>query len=311
MDNLIVLEHITKRFGDFTAVDDLSLTLESGKVYGIIGPNGAGKSTTMSLLMGLIYASEGTGSINGYPLGSSEAKALMGYSPEFPNFYSDMSCIEYLVYMGMLSHLSYEEALNRSLELTKEFNLEEYIWKNVSKFSTGMKKKVGLIQAMLHNPKILLLDEPTANLDPTSRNEIMQTVKRLVKQRNMTVCISSHVLSELETIIDHVIMINHGALVLDAPIDVVQQEFNQEKIVVSCKQTDALQQYLDTLEYVYSLEKNIFRITTKDKKQCKKDIVRFIYENNYELDVLKEEVITLEGLYQQVMEGKKDESSIA
>lgn len=308
MDNIIVMEHITKVFGDFKAIDDMSLSLASGKIYGIIGPNGAGKSTTMSLLMGLIYASKGSGSVAGYPLGSNEAKALMGYSPEFPNFYSDMSCLEYLVYMGMLSNLSYDEAMTKSLELTKEFNLEEHVLKNVSKFSTGMKKKVGLIQAMLHDPEILLLDEPTANLDPTSRNEIIQTLKRLVEQRKMTVLISSHVLSELEMIIDHVVMINKGTLVLNEPIEIVKQEFNQEKIVVGCKQMDALKNYLDSQNYQYVLEKNIFRITTKDKKQCKKDILKFMYENDYELDVLKEEVITLEGLYQQLMEDKSHDS---
>lgn len=309
MDNLIVMEHVTKMFGSFKAIDDLSFRLEGGKIYGIIGPNGAGKSTTMSLLMGLIYASKGTGSIAGYPLGSNEAKALMGYSPEFPNFYSDMSCLEYLVYMGRLSHLSYDEAVAQTMLLAKEFDLQEHILKNVSKFSTGMKKKVGLMQAMLHNPEILLLDEPTANLDPTSRNEIIQTLKRLVQQKNMTVLISSHVLSELETIIDHVIMINKGALVLNQPIAVVQQEFNQEKILVSCKQTKQLQQFLDHQQYSYVLEKEIFRISAKDKKKCKQDIIRYIYENQYELDLLKEEMITLEGLYQQLMEEKVHEST--
>lgn len=109
-----------------------------------------------------------------------------------------MSCLEYLVYMGMLSDLSYDEALKRTKELLEEFDLVEHQLKRVAKFSTGMKKKVGLIQAMMHKPEILLLDEPTANLDPTSRYEIIQTLKRLVKQRKMTVLISSHVLTELE-----------------------------------------------------------------------------------------------------------------
>ena len=132
-----------------------------------------------------------------------------------------MSCLEYLVYMGMLSDLSYDEALKRTKELLEEFDLVEHQLKRVAKFSTGMKKKVGLIQAMMHKPEILLLDEPTANLDPTSRYEIIQTLKRLVKQRKMTVLISSHVLTELEMIIDHVIMINKGHVVLNQPIDAV------------------------------------------------------------------------------------------
>lgn len=305
MQKVIKIEHMNKYFGSFKAIDDLSFELEGGKIYGIIGPNGAGKSTTMSLLMGLIFPSSGNGTIKGHPLGSNEAKKMMGYSPEFPNFYSDMSCLEYLVYMGQLSNLEYDTAINRSLELLEEFGLMDHKFKKVAKFSTGMKKKVGLIQAMLHNPEILLLDEPTANLDPTSRSEIIQSLKKLVSQRKMTVLISSHVLSELEVIIDHVVMINRGHVVLNQPIDVVQQEFNQEKLLVSTKKNDLFRKYLDLKKYDYNLEKGIFKITTKDKKSYKRDIIKFIYENDIELDLFKEEMITLEKLYHQVVEERK------
>lgn len=308
MQKIIKIEHMNKYFGSFKAIDDLSFELEGGKIYGIIGPNGAGKSTTMSLLMGLIFPSSGSGSIKGYPLGSNEAKKLMGYSPEFPNFYSDMSCLEYLVYMGQLSNLDYDTAIDRAQELLEEFGLLDYKLKKVAKFSTGMKKKVGLIQAMLHNPEVLLLDEPTANLDPTSRSEIIQSLKRLVAKRKMTVLISSHVLSELEIIIDHVVMINKGHVVLNQPIDIVQQEFNQEKILVSTKNNELLKKYLDINNYSYNLEKGTFRIAAKNKKVCKQNIIKFVYENGIELDLFKEEMITLEKLYQQVVEDKENES---
>lgn len=310
MEKIIKIEQMNKFFGSFKAINDLSFELESGKIYGIIGPNGAGKSTTMSLLMGLIFPSSGSGSIKGYPLGSNEAKKLMGYSPEFPNFYSDMSCLEYLVYMGQLSNLDFDTAVKRAVKLLDEFGLLEYKLKKVAKFSTGMKKKVGLIQAMLHDPEVLLLDEPTANLDPTSRSEIIQTLKKLVSQRKMTVLISSHVLSELEMIIDHVVMINKGHVVLNQPIGVVQQGFNQEKVLVSTRQNSLLKKYLDTNGYNYNLEKDIFRITTKDKAVCKRNLIKFIYENNVELDLFKEEVITLEKLYQQVVEDNENESVV-
>lgn len=310
MDKVIVIEHMDKMFGSFKAIDDLSFSLESGKIYGIIGPNGAGKSTMMSLLMGLIFPTKGTGMIKGYPLGSNEAKAIMGYSPEFPNFYSDMSCLEYLIYMGMLSDLSYDEALKRTKELLVEFDLVEHQLKRVAKFSTGMKKKVGLIQAMMHDPEILLLDEPTANLDPTSCYEIIQTLKRLVKQKNMTVLISSHVLTELEMIIDHVIMINKGHVVIDQPIDVVQDEFNQEKLLVSCNHNDELMKYLTQLNYNYTVNDDVLRVSVTSQQKCKKEIVKFIYEHDYELNLLKEDTISLDGLYLQLVEGENHEGSI-
>ena len=158
MEKLIRVEHINKYFGSFKAIDDISFELDGGKIYGIIGPNGAGKSTTMSILMGLVFPSSGSGTIKGYPLGSNDAKKLMGYSPEFPNFYSDMSCLEYLVYMAQLSGFNYDDALKKSLILLEEFGLSNHKFKKVADFSTGMKKKVGLIQALIHDPEVLLLD---------------------------------------------------------------------------------------------------------------------------------------------------------
>ena len=311
MSNIIEINHLNKSFGSFQAIHDLSFSLESGKIYGIIGPNGAGKSTTMSLLVGLIFPSSGTGLINGYQLGSLEAKKIMGYSPEFPSFYSDMSCLEYLVYMGTLSGLSEDEAFKRTKALLDEFDLTDHMFNKVNKFSTGMKKKVGLIQAMIHDPEILLLDEPTANLDPTSRSEIIRTLKRLVDQRKMTVLISSHVLSELETIIDHVLMINKGHVVLDAPIEQVQNEFNKEIILVKCSDMEKLENYLIQKDYDYSNDKGRLRIRATNKEQCKQDIVEFIYLNHLVLDLLQEEVVSLERLYQQFLEeGDNDETRI-
>ena len=244
MEKIIEANHINKKFGKFKALNDINLALEKGKIYGIIGPNGAGKSTTLSTIMGLVLPSSGHGSIKGHYFGSVEAKAIIGYVPEFPSFYSDMSCLEYLVYMGQLANLSYDESLTSSLKWIREFDLQEHMLKKVTKFSTGMKKKVGLIQALLANPEILLLDEPTANLDPTSRYEIILTLKKLVKQKEMTILISSHVLTELETIIDHVIMINKGSVIINQPLDIVLNQFNLKHVLVSCSNNEALIAYL-------------------------------------------------------------------
>lgn len=310
MDKIIEISHLNKKFGDFTAIDDLSFSLESGKIYGIIGPNGAGKSTTMSLLMGLIYPTGGIGAVKGFPLGSQEAKQIMGYSPEFPSFYSDMNCLEYLVYMGTLSGLTYDQAIERTKELIKEFDLEAHLFKKVNKFSTGMKKKVGLIQAMIHDPEILLLDEPTANLDPTSRMEIIETLKRLVNQKKMTVLISSHVLTELEMIIDHVIMINKGRIVLDQPLSQVQEVFNKEILLVSCSDNQMLEDYLVELGYDCTRVKDKMNIKASDKTVCKQHVVEFIYQKHLTLDLLQEEAVTLENLYKQLVEGEQDETYI-
>ena len=271
----IELENLTKKFGKFTAVDNFSLKLLPGKVYGIIGPNGAGKSTTMAMIMGSLHPTSGTGNVMGHDLGSKEALQILGYSPEFTSFYDDMSCVEYLWYMGTLSGLSNEEAMEKAISLIKQYELVDHAHKKVAKFSTGMKKKVSLAQAMIHDPKILLLDEPTANLDPTSRMEILNTVRTMVKDRNLTVLISSHVLTELETVIDHVVMINHGKLIMDEEISTAQEKFKQGILVVSCNNNELLFEKL-VGKYTVETARDSIRITADDVNNLKKEVVRVI-----------------------------------
>lgn len=297
------LDHITKKFGNFTAVNDLTLKLVPGKVYGIVGPNGAGKSTTMATIMGSIMPTSGSGNVMGHPLGSKEALQLLGYSPEFTSFYLDMSCIEYLWYMGTLGGLSNEEASDKAIELIKKFELQEHAFKKVSKFSTGMKKKVSLAQAMIHDPQILLLDEPTANLDPTSRMEILDTVRKMVSEKKLTVLISSHVLTELETVIDHVVMINHGKLVLDEDIQTAQQQFKQGIIIVNCSDNDLLAEKLNG-KYSYEIEDDDLRFNTDQTGELKKDIVKIIYENDLVLNKMNEEFLSLDSLYLKALKGE-------
>jgi len=305
----INLEHLTKKFGRFTAVDDFSLQLETGKVYGIVGPNGAGKSTTMAMIMGSVIPTKGTGTVMGHPLGSKEALKNLGYSPEFTSFYSDMSCAEYLWYMGTLAGLSNDEAVNRAFELIKEFELTEHANKKVAKFSTGMKKKVSIAQAMIHNPNVLLLDEPTANLDPTSRMEVLDIVRRMVQEEHLTVLISSHVLTELETVIDHVVMINHGKLVLNSGIEEAKQKFKNGILIV---QTDNNELLFEALKDKYNCEKeeSSLRITSDEMPSVKKDVVRIVYENDLQLDSLAEEFLSLDHLYKQALEEQNNEANI-
>ena len=268
INKIIRVENLGKRFGDFQAVNDLNFELEAGKIYGIIGPNGAGKSTTMSLLMGLIFPTTGMGLIDGHPLGSKEAKSKMGYSPEFPSFYTKMTCIEYLVYQAMLMEMSEEEAL-------------------------------------IHHPKIVLLDEPTANLDPTSRNEIISTLKKLAKKEQMTVLISSHVLSELETIIDHVLMINHGCLVLNEDLQTMQKRFRNTDLLVESDHNEELKAYLLSKKQNVSLNQNQLIIQSEDKDSVSKMIVEACYKNNWQLILLQNQVVTLDSLYRQLVKGEK------
>lgn len=306
----IELNNVTKTFGKFTAVDNVNIKLEPGKVYGFVGPNGAGKSTTMAIIMGTLFPTKGNGKVFGHPLASPEALKVLGYSPEFTSFYSDMNCIEYLYYMATLAGLSSDEAIKRTNELLDQFDLKQHANRRVAKFSTGMKKKVSLAQAMIHRPKVLLLDEPTANLDPTSRQEILDTVRKMVEEEHLTVLISSHVLTELETIINHVIMIDHGHIILDAPIHEAQEKFKQGILMVDTSNNDQLLSELNG-RYEYTIEEGNIRFATVEMEQLKKDIVSIVFNRQLTLNMLKEEVLSLDSLYKQIMEGEKsDEGNI-
>lgn len=303
MSNYVLeMDKVTKKFGKFTAVSEASIRLEPGKVYGLIGPNGAGKSTLMSMIMGLLFPTSGSGNIEGHKPGSKEALQLLGYSPEFTSFYTDMSALEYLCYMGTLSGLSFEQAKERSLELIEQFDLKDSMNKKVAKFSTGMKKKISLAQAMIHKPEILLLDEPTANLDPTARHEILETVRDLVKRENMTVLISSHVLTELQTIVTDVIMLEKGKVILASSVDEAQAMFNKGVLIVDCDDNNRLYEHLKEITEV-QIDESGLRISDDEPDRIKKEIVRFIYENDMQLNVLNQEKITLDSLYQQVLAG--------
>ena len=304
----IEVNNLTKKFGNFTAVQDMNFQLESGKIYGIVGPNGAGKSTLMAMIMGSLFPSSGGGNVFGYPLASTQALKILGYSPEFTSFYTDMKCYEYLWYMGCLSGLSEKESAARTKELLQQFELTEHKDRKVAKFSTGMKKKVSLAQAMIHHPKVLLLDEPTANLDPTSRQEILETVRKMVQDEHLTVLISSHVLTELETVINHVLMIDHGRLILNAPLSEAQEMFKQGILWVDTDSNEAL---LSALEGRYSGEitDGRLRFRTKEMDALKKDIVKIVYLNGIQLNTLSEEVLSLDSLYKQMMEGEENNES--
>lgn len=307
MKNLAIeINNLTKNFGNLIAVDNFSITLEPGKIYGFIGPNGAGKTTTMSLIMNLIIATKGDAYAKGHKIGTLSAKKELGYSPEFPSFYTDMTCIDYMIYMGRLGGLSYRESVNKSLELLKFMDLENSMYKKVSNFSTGMKKKVGLAQAMIHDPSILLLDEPTANLDPTSRMELISTLKKLVEEKDLTLIISSHVLTELELIITDVIMIDKGKLIMSGPLEEVKKKFNSDVIFVSTSDNKLIKKILNKETFILEIEEtdNGLKITTENLGLTKKLLVKYAYEKDLIIDKISEYNISLDDVYRSLVVDK-------
>ncbi len=211
---LIEVKHLTKRYGNHTAVDDISFTVEDGCIYGLLGPNGAGKSTTMNIMTGYLSATEGTVAVAGYDIAEEpgKAKASIGYLPEQPPLYQDMTVQEYLDFVAELKGVGKKAARRQDVEKaaarTGLQGMERRLIRNLSK---GYRQRVGIAAALLGNPKVIILDEPTVGLDPAQMIEIRALIHDLGKTH--TVILSSHILSEVQTVCDRVLIIAAGKLI--------------------------------------------------------------------------------------------------
>ena len=227
---MIEVKNLTKRYGKNTAIDNISFTIEKGKIYGFLGPNGAGKTTTMNIITGCLAASEGQVLINGSDIfeNPKKAKRSLGDLPEQPPLYLDMTPFEYLKFVAEAKGVKKSDILNQvkdAMEKTKITDVQHRLIKNLSK---GYKQRVGIAQAILANPETVILDEPTVGLDPIQIIEIRDLIKSLGSEH--TVILSSHILSEVSTICDEIIVISHGKLVaIDTPKN-LESKFSNSNI---------------------------------------------------------------------------------
>lgn len=233
---MIEINNLVKKYGDYVAVDDLSLTVEPGKIYGFLGPNGAGKSTTMNIITGYLGATSGEVKINGHDIFKEpeEAKKCIGYLPEIPPLYVDMTVREYLDFVAELKKL--EKSLRKryveeAMETTGITDVANRMIRNLSK---GYRQRVGFAQAILGYPEIIILDEPTVGLDPKQIIEIRELIKKLGEKH--TVILSSHILTEISAVCDHVFIISKGKLVAsDATENLVSLMSGAQEIEVTVR----------------------------------------------------------------------------
>ena len=246
---MIEVRHLTKRYGDTLAVDDLNFTIEKGRIYGFLGPNGAGKSTTMNIITGYLASTDGSVTINGHDIleDAEAAKKNIGYLPELPPLYLDMTVKEYLAFAAELKKIPKAERKNQITRVCATTKLDAVQNRLIKNLSKGYRQRVGLAQALLGSPEILILDEPTVGLDPKQILEIRDLIKELGKEH--TVILSSHILSEISAVCDYVLILSHGKLVAS-----------------------------DTLENLTSLMQgqNSLIVTVKSSKEQLKEILRGI-----------------------------------
>jgi ABC-2 type transport system ATP-binding protein len=218
-------EGLRKAFGSFVALDRLSLTVESGTIFGFMGPNGAGKTTTIRILTGLAHPTSGHAWINGKEVtkGLRDIALQIGYLPEDPRFYPWMNPREFLDYVGQVFKIPTRERSGRVKELLKLAGLEEAARRRIGGFSRGMRQRLGLAQALFNRPQVLFLDEPASALDPAGRKEVLDFIEQL--RGKCTVFMSTHILADVERVCDTVGIINHGRLVTAAPREVLLAQY--------------------------------------------------------------------------------------
>lgn len=210
---MIEVENLTKKYGSQVAVDNLSFRVERGMIYGFLGPNGAGKSTTMNMMTGYIAATSGTVKINGYDIlkNPEQAKKSIGYLPELPPVYPDMTVYEYLRFVAELKKVKKNERQAQIEDVMKQTQIEDVKGRLIKNLSKGYKQRVGLAQAIIGYPEVIILDEPTVGLDPKQIIEIRELIRELAKKH--TIILSSHILSEVSAVCDHIMIISKGKLV--------------------------------------------------------------------------------------------------
>lgn len=297
----IKVEHITKIYGTQKAVDDVSFEIKSGEIIGFLGPNGAGKSTLMKILTCYIPQTSGKAFVCGHDVSedSLEVRKQVGYLPEHNPLYLDMYVKEYLAFIGGLHKIKNVTA--RVKEMIDLVGLQVEQNKKIGALSKGYRQRVGLAQAMIHNPQVLILDEPTTGLDPNQLEEIRHLIKQTGKEK--TVMLSTHIMQEVEAICDRVIIINQGRIVANDGTQHLQQSVI-EKIVLRVefdKETSKNQlKKIEGVDEVTLVEGNTWHIVSAADKDIRKEIFNYAVANNLSVLALQKEEQKLEDVFKKL-----------
>ncbi len=297
----VIVNQLTKVYGTQIAVNHISFTAEPGKIVGFLGPNGAGKSTTMKMITGFIPPSDGTATVCGFDINthSMDVRKCLGYLPENNPLYLDMYVKEFLAFVAGLQQLNNVES--RIKEMIEQTGLEREQYKKISQLSKGYRQRVGLAQAMLHDPKVLILDEPTTGLDPNQLVEIRKLIKQLGKEK--TVILSTHIMQEVEAVCDQVVIINKGLIVANDETKNLQAAALQQ--VTYVVEFDQVVQKQDLLKIegviaAQALADKSWVLQTNTLVDVRKNIFDFAVKNNLVLLSIQKEEEKLEDIFRKL-----------
>lgn len=305
----VTVTNLTKTYGSQHAVDNISFEVQSGEIVGFLGPNGAGKSTTMKIATGYLPPSQGTIQVCGHDVRSHSMKVRkqLGYLPEHNPLYLDMYVKEYLSFIGRLHHLGGKKLRNRVQEMIEICGLVREQRKKIASLSKGYRQRVGLAQALIHDPPVLILDEPTTGLDPNQIVEIRNLIQRVGQQK--TVIFSTHIMQEVQAICDRAIIIHLGKIVADNPIEELKQRQSQEQITlvefaspVDLAQLEAIPGVLE----IENITAQKYRISSNNEEDIRAAISKLALESQWTLLGLQQEENSLEKVFRKLTESSQD-----
>ena len=316
---MIEVSNLVKKYGDHTAVDHLSFQIEKGKIYGFLGPNGAGKSTTMNMITGYIASTEGKVMIDGHDIleEPEAAKKCIGYLPEMPPLYFDMTVLEYMKFAADLKKIprnQKDKQIKEVMDMVKITDMKDRLIKNLSK---GYRQRVGLAQAILGYPEVIILDEPTVGLDPKQIIEIRDLIKSL-KQKH-TVILSSHILSEVRAVCDYVLIISHGKLVAsDTPDNLERLAAGSNSLLMKVKgEKDTIRKDLETIEGVTGVEMSYdsdeklwkTKLSIQENVDIREKVFYAMAKANCPIYEMQVKRVSLEDVFLELTEGEKKKST--
>lgn len=293
--NAIQLTGLRKAYGSVNALDGLDLEVPAGSVFGFLGPNGAGKTTTLRILAGLAKPTSGTVEINGEPLTAFKGNKTIGYLPEEPAFYPWMTPVEYLDFVGDIFELSIKDRKTRSAELLELAGLKDVSKRHIGGFSRGMRQRLGVAQALVNRPSILLLDEPVSALDPMGRKEVLEMIETLGKDCTVLMC--THILADVERVCDTVAILYKGKRIIQSGREELMQRYATPALELEVNNgaaatLDEIEAGFKQLSSVQTIQRegHVLRLSVKDIAQAQTEVMKLTLEKNWHferLDVVK------------------------
>jgi ABC-2 type transport system ATP-binding protein len=303
----IIVESLTKKYGPQRAVDNISFEVKTGEVVGFLGPNGAGKTTTMKIITCFMAPSDGNVNVGNLSIHEhqDEIKKLIGYLPESNPLYYDMPVLEYLEFVAELQGVEKGRIRKRIIDMVHKTGLNKEKHKKIGELSKGYRQRVGLAQALIHDPEILILDEPTTGLDPNQIVEIRKLIKELGREK--TVILSTHILPEVEATCDRILIINNGKIVADGTADMLRKQSQGQEVlnieILDFENRDEVITSLQGLESVAAVdnaEENKFVINSKENQSARRDVFSLCVEKNWVLSEMTPIETKLEDIFRQL-----------